>query len=76
MVDRTGILFRPEHNVLLVTDRSRKRILIVDPGTGSLIQTIDPDMGDTAALSQYSDLIVMLQVDDCSRYKVSHLKLL
>ena len=76
MVNRTGILFHPKHNVLLVTNRSRKRILIVDPGTGSLIQTIDPVMGDIAALGQYSDLIVLLQVDDGSRYKVSHLKLL
>ena len=59
--DRMGLLFHPEHNVLLVADGIRERVLMVDPGTGRLIQTIDlPDMGYILALGLYNDQLVML----------------
>ena len=73
--DRLGLLFHPEYKVLLVADGFRRRILIVDPGTGGLIQTIDlPNMGHIAALSLYKDQIVMLHKDD-SGWKISYFNL-
>ena len=75
VLDRTGLLFHPEYNVLFVADGIRRRVLIVDPGTGGLIQTIDlPDMGNINALGLYKDQIVMLHYDDSGR-KISYLNL-
>ena len=67
------LLFHPEHNVLLVADGDNKRVLIVNPATGGLIQTIDlPDMGDIWALGLYKDQIVMLHGDaDISYFRLS-----
>ena len=60
--NRTGLLFHPEHNLLLVADGQRKRMLIMDPGSGSLIQNIDlphigidlPDKGRVYTLGKYN----------------------
>ena len=69
----TGLLFHPEHNVLLVADRKKKRVLIVDPEEGSLIQTIDlPDMGEINALGLDKDQIVMLHGNEGNHIKISY----
>ena len=59
--DRQGLFFYPEHNLLLVADGIRKKVLIVHPGSGHLIQNIDlPHMGHINALGLYNDQTVML----------------
>ena len=73
--DRMGLFFHPEYNVLFVADGIRERVLVVDPGTGGLIQTIHlPDMGNIYALGLYKDQIVMLHRNE-SGNKISYLNL-
>ena len=73
--DRVGLLFHPNHNVLIVADGDNERVLIINPGDGSLIQTPDlPDMGAVFALELYKDEIVMLHFDGF-KLKISYLNL-
>ena len=73
--DRTGLLFHQEYNALCVADGDRQRVLIVDPGSGRLIQNIDlSHMGRIEALCLFNDQLVMLHWQD--QYKISYLKML
>ena len=75
MVNRVGLVFHPEHNVLLVADGFRHRVLIINPGTGGLIQTIDlPQLDVIIALGLYNDQIVLLHGN--KTWKISYLNLL
>ena len=74
--DREGLLFHSEYKVLLVADGDRKRVLIVDPGSGRLIQNIDlSHMGRIKSLCLYNDRLVMLH-ETFAKYKISYLNLL
>ena len=75
--DRTGLLFHQEYNALFIADGYEKRVLIVDPGSGRLIQTIDlSQMHSIFTLCLYSDQLVMLNDDVIDRSKISYLKIL
>ena len=75
VLDQIGLLFCPEHNVLLVAGGSRERLLIVDPGTEVLVQTIDlPEIGIIDALGLYKKKLVILYNYD--GWKISYYDLL
>ena len=61
--DHAGLLFHPMYNILLVADGINKRILIVNPTNGLLIQAINlPDMGEIWALDLHNDVLIMLHL--------------
>ena len=75
VLDRTSLLFHPEHNVLFVDDGIRERVLIADTGTTGFIQTIDQSkMGHICALGLYNDQLVMLHRN--KGWKISYFNLL
>ena len=71
--DRVGLLFHPEHNVLFVADGVRRRVLVLNPNNGDLIQTINlPELGEIWALGLYNNQLVMLHGNCVEEWKVSY----
>ena len=71
------LLFHPGHNVLLVTGDKKATVQIVNPGNGSLIQTIHlPDTGFILEFGLYKNQIVMFHNPNHSGFKISYCDLL
>ena len=70
-----AILFHPQHDVLFVADGIRKQVLIIDPRTGDLIQSIDlPLMDRIDALGLFKNQLIMLHAKDT--WTISYFNLL
>ena len=56
-----GMLFSPQHQVLLVADGVNNRVLVLHPGNGSHLQTIqlEREMGAIADLCLYQNKLVL-----------------
>ena len=61
MIEPLGLLFSPEHQVLLVADGGNSRVLVLHPRDGSHQQTIQPDqyMGAIADLCLHQNKLVV-----------------
>ncbi len=68
-----GLLYSPKHQVLFVADGRNKRVLVLDPKDGSLLQIITLDVGWIRGLPLVKDQIVMRSYDlDEDTYKLSY----
>ena len=68
-----GLLFSPQHQVLLVADGWNYRLLVLHPGDGSHLQTIqlDREMGGIVELCLHQNKLVVHHYDD-HKHKVSY----
>ena len=75
--DRTGLFFYPTDNVLFVAEGVNRRVLILKPEDGSLLQIIDlPDVDHIVALDRFYNQIIMLYEDgEGHDYKISFYKI-
>lgn len=61
-----SLLFSQQHHVLLVADRYSYRILVLNPGDGSLLQSIQlpPEVGEPFNMWWYRDQLVLRSYKD------------
>ena len=76
-MDCRGLFFSPKYKILLITDGLNKKLKVVSPENGSLIQFIDlPDLGEIWSLRVYDDQVVILHTRRPHEYSISFLNLL
>ena len=71
-ITRSALLHLPNHRALLVADRINKRVFLLDPGTGSHLQTISlRDLGEIFDLMLHNGLVLIRHVDGSGGHKLS-----
>ena len=72
--DPYGLFYSSEHRILLLADGKFSGILVLNPGTGDTLQTINlPGKGDIRALG-FSDDHLVLRNNTCLKRKISFFK--
>ena len=68
-----GMVYSPDHQALLVADGRNSRVLVVNPGDGSVRQVVQlgADVGCVSELCLHNQLLVVHHTDDGHTHKVS-----
>ena len=75
-MDCRGLFFCPKYKMLLITDGLNKKLKVVSPENGRLIQSIDlPDLGEIWSLRLYDEQVVILHTRRPHEYEISFLNL-
>ena len=68
----SALLYLPYHRALLAADRKNRRVFLLDPGTGSHLQTIRlPDLGEILDTMLHNGRVFMLHEHESGNNKLS-----